>query len=93
MVVFAAIFIGPKDIPVVVRAIVRFIHQVKEVMAEIRAAFTEVAREAGVDDIRGDMQREVRRITGDDGEEYEAYDIEDFLDVPPPKRIETDDAS
>jgi sec-independent protein translocase protein TatB len=82
--VVAVVFIGPKDLPVVLRALAKAMAWVRGLTHEFRAAFEELSRESGVHEMRGEVAREVRQITGDDGEEYEAYDIADLL-PPPPK--------
>ena len=71
VVVVAAIFIGPKDLPVVIRAIARFARAARSLAKDIRKAFDELAEESGVKDI----ENEVRMIQGDDGKMYEAYDL------------------
>ena len=75
IVVVAVVFIGPKDLPIVVRAVARFIKHIRDFSHEIREAFDELAKEAGVDDIKETLEAEVRMIEGDDGEMYESYHI------------------
>jgi Tat protein translocase TatB subunit len=79
VVVIAVIFIGPKDMPVVLRAVARGMRQVKSLSGELKKAFDELADESGLKEAQADIDREMRKITGDDGEEYEAYDISDLL--------------
>ncbi len=69
VVIVAAIFIGPKEMPVVIRSIAGFLRSLKNLAGEIRAAFDEVAEESGFRD------EEIRLIKGDDGKMYESYDL------------------
>jgi len=75
IVVVALVFIGPKELPVVVRAVARAIKGMKSLAAEIRAAFDDLAEESGVKDMQKELDAEVRMIKGDDGKWYEAYDV------------------
>lgn len=78
IVVVAVVFIGPKDLPVVVRAVARFINNLREFSHEIKQAFDDLAKEAGVEDIKETLDAEVRMIQGDDGKMYESYQIPDL---------------
>ncbi|MCE2927427.1 MAG: Sec-independent protein translocase protein TatB [Rickettsiales bacterium] len=71
----AVIFIGPKDIPVVIRAVSRFVRTIKGWAREIRAAFDDMAKESGLKDMADEFEGDVRMIRGDDGKWYESYDI------------------
>ena len=83
----AVLFIGPKDVPVVVRALGNGYRAVRRTMREIRAAFDDVAKEAGLKDIADGFEGDVRMIKGDDGTWYEAYDVK-AATAPPPKKKE-----
>ncbi len=71
----AVIFIGPKDVPVVIRAVSRFVRTVKGWGREIRAAFDDMAKESGLKDMADEFEGDVRMIRGDDGKWYESYDL------------------
>lgn len=79
IVVVAVVCIGPKELPVVVRAIARSLAQIRALSREIRAAFDDLASETGLKETRDEIEREVKMITGDDGQSYPAYKIEDFM--------------
>lgn len=81
--VVAVVFIGPKDMPVVLRAVARGLAHVKSLAAEFKQLFDELAQESGVRDFERDVEREMKMITGDDGQEYEAYDISDLTEKKP----------
>ena len=75
VVVVGAVFIGPKDVPVIVRTIAKAMRGLRELTREIKAALDEVSREAGVADIKETLDAEMRLIKGDDGKFYESYHI------------------
>lgn len=83
IVVVAVIFIGPKDLPVVVRAVARFLSQFKAMAGELKTAFDDLAKESGLHEAEDTFRREVKMIAGDDGEDYESYDISDLTDKKP----------
>ena len=86
IVVLAVVFIGPKEFPVVIRACARFFYHLKNLWHEIKGAMDEIARETGVDDIKRELEEEyqhdMKLIEGDDGQMYEAFDL-DTLDADP----------
>ncbi|MDX1975654.1 MAG: Sec-independent protein translocase protein TatB [Rickettsiales bacterium] len=75
VVAVAVIFIGPKELPAVIRSFVKCMRSLKAMASEIRQAFDEVAKESGIDDIKKEIDQEVRLIQGDDGSMYESYPI------------------
>ena len=79
IVAVAVIFIQPKDVPVVIRALARGYQHVRKFMREVHTIFEEVARESGLQDTKRELERETTWIEGDDGDMYESYDITDFL--------------
>src|SRR5687768_8520613 len=74
VVVVAVIFIGPKELPVVIRAIAKAMRSLHSLMQEIRGAFDDLAKESGLKDTAEEISREVQMIKGDDGKFYESYD-------------------
>jgi len=71
----AVVFIGPKELPVVVKAIAKAMRALKGLTAEFRKAFDEISAESGLKDSAEEIQNEMRMIKGDDGKFYEAYDV------------------
>ena len=71
IVIVAVIFIGPKELPVVLRAISKGLRGVRAFGRELHKAFDDLSREAGVEDI----EKDIRLIKGDDGNMYESYDM------------------
>jgi Tat protein translocase TatB subunit len=75
IVVVAVVFIGPKDLPIVVRAVAKFMANLRGFSHEIKEAFDDLAKESGVSDIKETMDAEMRMIKGDDGKMYESYHV------------------
>jgi len=75
IVVVAVIFIGPKELPVVVRAAAKAMRAMRSLAGEIRQAFDELGRESGLKDTAEEFKHEVQMIRGDDGKMYEAYEM------------------
>lgn len=73
--VVAAVFIGPKELPVVVRAAARAMRAVRSLYAEMRKAWDALARESGLEETAGAVNQDLRLIKGDDGKFYESYDL------------------
>ncbi len=75
IVVVIVVFIQPKDIPVVVRAVARAVKGLRGFMHEVRQAFDDIAKETGVSDVKETLDAEMRMIQGDDGKMYESYHV------------------
>jgi sec-independent protein translocase protein TatB len=76
----ALVVIGPKDLPVAIRAVSSFIGQARKLAREFQSGMEQMAREAGVDDLK----REVNRVTsGEYGQQMKSYvDPDGTLDRP-----------
>ena len=66
IVVVAVVFIGPKELPVVIRKVSQAMLKIKRFTAEIRKVFDEISEESGI-------KPHMQMIRGDDGKWYEAY--------------------
>jgi Tat protein translocase TatB subunit len=75
IVVVAVVFIGPKDLPIVIKTVAKFVKTMRNFSHEIKAAFDEVAHEVGVADIKQSFEAEMQMIKGDDGKMYESYQV------------------
>jgi Tat protein translocase TatB subunit len=91
VVVVAVIFIGPKELPTVIRAMARAMHSIRSLMNEIRGAFDSLAEESGLKETAEGIEREVRMIEGDDGKMYESFDTSDLMIEVPKKATPTTD--
>lgn len=77
VVVVTVVFIGPKELPTVIKAITKAVRYMRSVAQDFRRMFDEIAEESGVKDI----EKEIKLIEGDDGKMYESYDIS-FISSP-----------
>lgn len=80
VIIVAIVFIGPKDMPVVIRAIVRGMVQIKRFCHEVKEMFDQIAKESGISDIKDELDDDIHYIRGNDGKLYPAYDMDDFID-------------
>jgi sec-independent protein translocase protein TatB len=80
--VMALIVIGPKELPTVIRAILRTVGQLRELGTEFRKNFDELAEEAKLKDLHDELQNDLTRmptIIDMEGNEQRTYDIADDL--------------
>lgn len=68
IVVVAVVFIGPKELPVVVRGVAKGLRALRNFTSEIRKQFDDLAEESGLKD-------DIKMIQGDDGNWYESYPL------------------
>ncbi len=68
IVVVAIIFIGPRELPQLLRFLAKTMRAVKKITTDIRKIFDDIAEESGIKD-------DVQMIRGDDGKLYEAYQL------------------
>lgn len=74
--VVSVIFIGPDELPVVIRHVSKGLRTVRNLSKELRDAFDDLSRESGVQDISKQFENDIRNpimIKGDDGKMYESY--------------------
>lgn len=87
VVVAAVIFIGPKELPTVIKGIAAAMHSIRDLMHDLRGAFDDLARESGYTDTKETLENEIRMIRGDDGKLYESYDLSDITGSTPKPQI------
>ncbi len=68
VVVVAVVFIGPKELPAVLRTLAKAMRALKNVSHEIKKTFDDLAEESGI-------KNEIKMIKGDDGKWYESYPL------------------
>ena len=73
VVVVALVFIGPKELPVVMKSIIKAMRSIRALGAELKAAFDDMAKESGIKDATDELNQNMRMIRGDDGKLYESY--------------------
>jgi sec-independent protein translocase protein TatB len=70
--VIALIVVGPKDLPILMRKVGRFIAHMRGLAAEFRASFDEMARQSELDELRREVEalksgQAVPGVTGEGG--------------------------
>ena len=72
----AVVCLKPEDLPVLIKQLAKAYQQLKETVAELRDAAHDLADEVGFKEAQRQFDFESKRILGDDGQEYDAYDVE-----------------
>lgn len=86
IVIVAVIFIGPKELPVVIRTIAKAMRSVRSLAKELHALFDDVGKESGLKEAADDIRGQTRMIKGDDGKMYESYDVSHMQPLPKAER-------
>src|SRR5579875_897757 len=88
--VVALIFVGPKDLPVVLRKVGQFTAKMRGLAAEFRASFDEMARQSELDELK----REVEALRRGDYTQPVRHEIDNHfetlhreLGAPPPAGV------
>lgn len=68
VIVVAVIFIGPKELPVVIRGLAKMMRGLRAMTRDIKKSFDDLAEESGLKD-------DITMIKGDDGKWYESYPV------------------
>lgn len=79
IVIIAVIFIGPKDLPEVLRGVGKFFAKIKEYSNELKTAFDSAIEDTEIAKTKKKMEEEIRYITDLEGNKQRAYDLDDFL--------------
>jgi Tat protein translocase TatB subunit len=82
VVLVGVVFIGPKELPTVIRACAKVFAYMRGLARDVRQAVDDMAREVGVDDIKNTLQSDIKLIKGDDGKFYESYDVSHLSSLP-----------
>lgn len=77
----ALIFIGPKDLPKVLRAIFGVFRQLQDMASEVRRNVNEIVADSGIKDVTKEMEY----IVDMDGNLQPTYDLSDVLPNKKPK--------
>lgn len=84
VVVVAVVFIGPKELPVVIRGLAKLLRALKGLTREIKKTFDDLADESGLKQEMQAFDHEVKMIQGDDGKWYESYQPKTPTPTPTP---------
>jgi len=81
--VVALVFIGPKDLPVVVRHVARFLNELRGMVAGLKTQMQQVVQEMGVDDVR----QNITTIIDLEGKPQKAYDVRELEALKRPEAV------
>jgi Tat protein translocase TatB subunit len=73
VVVVGAVFIGPNELPTVVRSVMKAFRYMKKLSTDIKQMFDEVADDDSIKQVTDPLEYEMRMIRGDDGKLYESF--------------------
>lgn len=82
----AVVVVGPKELPTVVRAVVRTLAQIRGIGHEFRKNFEELAQEAELNALREEFTQ-LPTIIDLEGKEQRVYDIADDLKADTSRRL------
>jgi len=63
--IVALVFVGPKDLPILLRKVGQFMARVRSMAAEFRASFDEMARQSELDELRKEVEAMRKAQLGD----------------------------
>ena len=72
--VVALVVIGPKDLPVVVRHVAKFLHELRSMYSGLKSQMTQVIDEIGLQE----MQQNVTTIIDREGKPQQAFDVREL---------------
>ena len=75
------VVIGPKDLPVVVKHIAKFLHELRGFYTSMRKQMNQMMDEAGINDFK----HNVTTIIDLEGNPQKAYDVRELEDLNAPK--------
>lgn len=79
IVVVAFLILGPKELPVVIKALSNFLRQCREVVDECKAQLESLSDDSCVKDVRDAIKGETKYIQDQFGNWQETYDLSDIL--------------
>lgn len=84
--ILALLVVGPKDLPLLMRKLGRFMNKIRSMAAEFRASFDDLARQAELDELR----KEVEAMRNNDVVRGFEADLKKPVDLPPDLRARKD---
>ncbi|MFZ4541125.1 MAG: Sec-independent protein translocase protein TatB [Rickettsiales bacterium] len=75
--VAALLVIGPKDLPVVIRHVMKFLREMRAILSGLKQQMTDMVEEAGLDDLKKDMTT----IIDMEGNSQAAYDVSELQNL------------
>ncbi len=76
--VVGIVVIGPKDLPVVIRHVAKFLHELRGLYAGLKGQMDELVKEAGMDDLHRDLKKSMTTIIDLEGKPQPAFDVKEL---------------
>lgn len=77
----ALIFIGPQELPEVMRSVMRFVRSAKSMVADVKGSVYELVDESGVGEVKREIEKEAKYIEDLDGNMQRIYDVSEIQDT------------
>lgn len=74
----ALIFIGPDELPGAVKTVAGWIKSAKSVVADLKGSMAEIVDDSGVNDVKREIESEIKYIEDLDGNMQRIYDVKDI---------------
>ena len=81
--VVALVVVGPKDLPIVIRHVMKFVRELRALYTGLKSQMHSVMEEAGLDDVK----REMTTIIDLEGKPQKAYSVHDLNDLAAPPML------
>lgn len=80
VVVIAVMVMGPKELPVLLRALGRWLRKLRHFTNEFREYFSQLDESGEMRALQEELREQARYVKGDEGELYRSYDLSDISD-------------
>lgn len=86
--IVAVLVVGPKDLPVMMHTVGRWVGQARDLTRQFQSAIEDAARQSEIDELKKQLAEQSERIEKIGGKEVfvEDYDDDDFDDDPAPRK-------
>ncbi len=82
--IVALVVIGPKDLPVVLRHVMKFVRELRGIFGGLKQQMNQVMEEAGLDDLKHD----VTTIIDLEGKPQKAYNVAELESLRAPTKVD-----
>ena len=76
--VVGIVVLDPKDLPIVIRHAAKFLQEMRALYSGLKGHMDEFVKEAGMDDLHRDLQKNMTTIIDLDGKPQQAFDVKEL---------------
>ena len=76
--VVGIVVIGPKDLPIVIRHVAKLLRDLRSLYDGLKGHMDEFVKEAGMDDLHKDLQKNMSTIIDLEGKPQQAFDVKEL---------------